>query len=173
MKILYICITALWYEIIYICIAALQYETGCRFAIKYWWLNLTLTKKNWSLLWKIMFSFFSFFIKNPNYKIWNMLGERYVMLFIANLFVRQAHDTNVRLILQIPAILETFHTIILMKKMNLPSLWIIELSPAVIFKITSVLRYVENKIYWAAKAFFIRGIELFWQRKSSVCLTRI
>ena len=50
-----------------------------------------------------------------------MLGEQSVMLFIANLFVRQAHGTNVSLILQTPPILETFHTIILMKKMNLAS----------------------------------------------------
>ena len=42
-----------------------------------------------------------------------MLGEWYFMLFIANLFA---------LILQTPPILETFHTIILMKKMNLASL---------------------------------------------------
>ena len=53
--------------------------------------------------------------------LWNMLGERYVILFIANLFVRQAHDTNVCLLLQTPPILETFHTIIIMKKMNLAS----------------------------------------------------
>ena len=81
-----------------------------------------------------------------------MLGERYATLFIANL------------ILQTPPILETFHTIILMKKMNLASLF----SPAVIFKITSVLRYVENSIYWAGKAIFIRGIE-FFDRKKALC----
>ena len=66
-------------------------------------------------------SFFPIIIKNLNDKIWNMLGEQSVMLFIANLFVRQAHGTNVSLILQTPPILETFHTIILMKKMNLAS----------------------------------------------------
>ena len=63
-----------------------------------------------------------------------MLGERYFLLFIANLFIRKAHDSSVFLILQTPPMLETFHTIILMKKINLASLWIIEFSPALIFK---------------------------------------
>ena len=51
-----------------------------------------------------------------------MLGAWHFVFFIANLFVRQAHNTSVRLILPTPPILETFHTIIQMKQMNLASL---------------------------------------------------
>ena len=48
-----------------------------------------------------------------------MLGEGYFVFSIVNIGVRQAHDTSVCLILPTPPILETLHTIILMKQMNL------------------------------------------------------
>ena len=88
---------------------------------------------NKSLLWKTLFPIFPIIIKNLNYKIWNMLCERYFVLSIANLVIRQAHDTTVCLIFETPPILKTFHVIILMKKMNLLFLWIIEFPPAVIY----------------------------------------
>ena len=39
-------------------------------------------------------------------------------------------------------------------------------SSRVVFKITSVLRYVEKSTYWAAKAFLIRGIQHIYSRKA-------
>ena len=51
-----------------------------------------------------------------------MLDERYFVFYIANLFLRQAQDLRVGLILPTPPILETLHTIIVMKKMSLASL---------------------------------------------------
>ena len=127
---------------------------------------------NKSLLWKTVFSTFYIFIKNLNCKIWNMLGERYFVFYIANLFVRQAHDTSVRLILPTPPILETLDTIILMKQMNLASLWVIEFSPAVIFKITSVLGYVENGIFGQLKLSLSAGKSFFYSKKALLVLPK-